>query len=944
MKSSDTLRGKRAGQRPASPRISPIAAACTTLLIASGSVYAQQDPATLDTVTVTGIRRAIESSIAVKRNSDSIVEAVSAEDIGKLPDASIAESLARLPGLTGQRGPDGRTQTISLRGLGGEFTGGLMNGREVVSSGDSRAVEYDQFPSELVGSVLVYKTGDASVLGQGLGGTVDVRTVRPLDVRGRQIAVNLRGESNSNKTAVPGVTSSTGNRFSLSYIDQFANNTIGVALGYAHLDSPTQLRQYQIWEFGDVTPWGAPVSPGIPKAVNGGGYALQPLGIEATVATKANKRDGFLGVLEFKPTKDFRSQLDLYYSKFDSHQTGAKFMISHWDKWSGPEKNPAFSNVGTTMVGKDTVVTSGTVTNSQTILQNFDTTRTDTISAVGWNNSLKLNDKWSVAADLSFSRDKRDERYAENFLAPYANGKWTLGTYNFSLPVTGFGVAKFVPTQNMADPAIMKNGDPADWVGDGEDAAFAGNIRKPIINDEIKSFRLSAKRSLDGMFSSLDFGLNHTQRDKTIGKNEYRLDMKKDAGGNFIRDIPSSAIRSPIDMSGAGIPSVLGVNVPALADGGFYNVNQALWIKASNDSAVHEKVTTVYGKLDIDTDVAGVPVRGNVGMQAVRTQQSADGWVWLGNNANPDLKDLYKVTGGKSYTDFLPNLNLVFDLKNSWIARFGWGRTMSRPTMNDMRAGADGPKVDNDPKSLTYRMWSAGTAGNPLLEPIRSNAVDLSIEKYFGKGSYVAVATFHKDIKGYIKNVKTLRDFTGFPNFSGVEPISNWGFANSLENADKGYVEGLELTAQLEGALLAPVLDGFGVTLSGTTLHSSIDNVPGFSGTATNLTLYYEKKGFSARVSQRYRSPFTSVERDVFFNNTSRYSSADKVVDLQFGYAFDSGSLKGMSVLLQVNNVDDRPTNNLTSVRVGGVDSSTKLPNYISYFGRQVLLGVNYKY
>jgi len=118
----------------------------------------------LDTVVVKGIRYSIETSVATKRNSNSIVEAVSAEDIGKLPDASVAESLARLPGLTGQRGTDGRVNVISIRGLSPAFSGALLNGREIVSSNDGRAVEYDQFPSELIGSATVYKTPNAALI------------------------------------------------------------------------------------------------------------------------------------------------------------------------------------------------------------------------------------------------------------------------------------------------------------------------------------------------------------------------------------------------------------------------------------------------------------------------------------------------------------------------------------------------------------------------------------------------------------------------------------------------------------------------------------------------------------------------------------------------------------------------------------------------------------
>ncbi|MGE8250866.1 MAG: TonB-dependent receptor plug domain-containing protein, partial [Stenotrophomonas bentonitica] len=133
----------------------------------------------LDTVQVTGIRRGIENAIAIKQDATSVVEAISAEDIGKLPDVSIAESLGRLPGLAAQR-VAGRAQVISVRGLSPDFATTLLNGREVVSTGDNRSVEFDQYPSELVNGVTVYKTPDAALVGQGLSGTIDMQTVRPL--------------------------------------------------------------------------------------------------------------------------------------------------------------------------------------------------------------------------------------------------------------------------------------------------------------------------------------------------------------------------------------------------------------------------------------------------------------------------------------------------------------------------------------------------------------------------------------------------------------------------------------------------------------------------------------------------------------------------------------------------------------------------------------------
>jgi iron complex outermembrane recepter protein len=194
----------------------------------------------LDTIVVTGIAASIQNSLKAKRNSDDIIEAISAEDIGKLPDASIAESLSHLPGLATQR-LDGRANVISIRGLSPDFAGTTLNGREQATIGENRGVEYDQYPSELISGAVVYKTPDAGLIGQGLSGTVDLHTLKPLDLPNRAIAINLRGEhtSNGNLNAGTGV-GDNGHRASISYIDQFFDHTLGLAVGFAQLDSPIQ--------------------------------------------------------------------------------------------------------------------------------------------------------------------------------------------------------------------------------------------------------------------------------------------------------------------------------------------------------------------------------------------------------------------------------------------------------------------------------------------------------------------------------------------------------------------------------------------------------------------------------------------------------------------------------------------------------------------------------
>lgn len=950
-------------------RVKPVAAACGLLMLASMAVEAQQtaqQASQLDTVVVTGIRRSIESSVTAKRNSDSIIEVISSEDIGKLPDASIAESLARLPGLTGQRGPDGRVDRISIRGLSPEFSGVLLNGREMVSSGDSRAVEYDQFPSELVGSAIVYKTPDAALVGQGLSGTVDIRTLRPLSVTGRQVVLNARGERNSNGNLVSGVTSPTGMRVSASYVDQFANKTLGVALGFARLDAPSQVKLTELVEYSDFTPFGLPLSgnkPSLkPMADGNTGQAMLPMFWTATTSTKKNLRDGLMAVLEYKPNDDLHSMVDLYYSKFNTHEVGGKFAQSLFGNWSAGIA-PALSNVGTTQIGNNTYATSATTSQLVANVGNMDTRRTDDIVAVGWNTEMKLAEKWRGVADLSYSRDKRNERYAEAYGGPYdnANKQWTYGAYNWNVPATG-GAQTFTPVQPgyLSNPANMAFGDVQgmDWVGND---AWIGAIRSPAVKDEIKSLRLSVKRELDGFFSSFSTGLNVTHRSKDVERNEDRILMKKDAQGNFIRTIPTSIVGTPFDMSWAGIPQLLRVDVPALVASGAVTLEQGQFHKwAGNVSSVDETVTTGFGKLDIDTDIAGVALRGNLGLQLVHAKQSSEGWAYLGRNEDfPDPSLLRKLQGGTSYTDVLPSLNLVADFKNNWLARFGLATAIVRPGINEMRAGISTPEVVQDQAGTPNAgNWTVAYAGNPALKPWRAVGIDLSVEKYFGKRSYVSAAAFRKNLLSYIQNAQTEVDNSGVPPQSNIPPgvtPKKFGPLVTPTNGSGGKVEGLEFAAALEGGLLHPSLDGFGAVVSASKLSSSIleqlpdqlaKSIPlnGLSGRSNSLTFYYENHGLSARVSQRYRAPFTATTRDIYFNSTTLQYAADKVLDLQLGYAFENGPYKGLSLLLQIGNVLDKPTLNYKNVGANAPDGTQLTPNLIRYFGRTTLVGMNYKF
>jgi iron complex outermembrane receptor protein len=895
----------------------PIAAACSALLFAA-SAHAQQAPTepAMQTVVVSGIRGSIESSISAKKNGDGITEVITAEDIGKLPDVSIAESLARLPGLAGQR-VQGRAQVIAIRGMSPDFAGTLLNGREQVSTGDNRGVEFDQFPAELISSAVVYKTPDAGLVGQGLSGSIDLRVVRPLDLRERKVAINARGEYNSNGTLNEG-TSARGSRFSASYIDQFANNTIGVALGYAHLDSPSQDLHYKAWGFQRTDPnsecaqhpeWGCTPATGVPA-----GATFQN-GFEATALSRSQKRDGLMGVLEFKPNKNFHSTVDLYYSQFKKDETMRGLMGGLGDSWNSIP-GAIYSNVGLTPMGTGQLVTAANVNATGMVVRNDANTRDDTLKAIGWNNRVKLGDKWSAVADLSYSSAKRREDVIESYAG-------TGGGANFAIRLPdGAGFPSIVPDLDYADASRVMLMDPSGW---GHDALW----KKPKMRDELRSLRLEAHRDFDGMFRGLDLGVNVSKRDKDREMNEFKANLKN---GRSPVTVPGSLLQSPTSLSFAGIPGVLSYRVMDTLNA-LYDIAPTAEDQIINRNyEVSEKVTTAYAKLGIDTDLGRVGVKGNVGVQFVRTEQSSHGFSSMGSAVSD-------VDRGTTYNNVLPSLNLNFDLGNDQYVRTGVAKTMARPRMDDLRAG-NSVSIDTNSHA-----WS-GSGGNPDLKPWLANSFDLSYEKYFGKRSYVAVAGFYKRLLNYIYSQTGEYDFTGTPNPTELTPQGPIGLFTRPANGQGGDIKGLELSGSLDAGWLLPALDGFGVQASASRTLSNLHpdgpdqptKLPGLSGTVAGLTLYYEKAGFSTRVGQRYRSAFRGEVNGLHNARSFTEIQAERQTDFQVGYEFNSGRLKGVSVLLQVNNVTNSPY-----ATVNGTANGVMAQEEYNRYGRQYLLGLNYK-
>jgi iron complex outermembrane receptor protein len=901
-------------------------AAAVTLLAAGPDAALAQATAGEQTITITGIRRGIESAINVKKNSDSIVEAISAEDIGKLPDTSIAESIARLPGVAAQR-TAGRAQQISIRGLAPDFATALLNGREQVTTGDSRGVEFDQYPSELLSGVVIYKTPDAALVGQGLSGTVDLQTVRPLDFSGRAVAVNYR----KTKLGVGLPKEGDGYRFSISYIDQFADRTLGIALGFARLDETgPQTQRFEAWGVADST--------------FGTGTVKTPGGYNAFLDQNTQKRDGFAGTIHYRPSKTFQTSVDLFRSNFDRITLKQGFQAPIGFSSAGGY-DPGGTLTAATVSGG--VATSGTFDNFKGVARIDSEAVKDKLSSVGWNTQWKFAEQWTATLDLSTSEAERTGGIVESTAGLPGNGT-AVGTISWTgFDGTNVGGASYTATPSYADRGVIRLTDVMGW-GGGTALPQAGYSKLPFVKDELKQLRFSGKRDLgEGMFAAADFGVNYTDREKTRAYVEGRL-LVGPASDPFAGvTVPGSATL----VTPGGVPIVSWD--PTGSVGSIYTVAPKLVRDIANkDWTVNEKVTTLYTKWDLDSTLFGLPVRGNVGVQYVRTDQSSRAFNVDGSPCPGDVCDVTEVTDGKTYGDLLPSVNLNFDLGSGQQLRFGLARVLARPTLNDMRASL-GFGLDTVDGVQVLK----GGAGNPRLDPYRANAIDLSYEKYWGAKAYVGAALFYKQLSSYIVRTDRLFDFAPFITAETPLPTtgpaagSTIGLLNQPVNGQGGNLRGLELAASMPLNVLAPMLDGFGVqasysnTSSSVTLPSSgisVDNVntasiplPGLSKRVSGLTFYYEKFGFSARVAQRYRSDFVGEVTDIVGDRRLTYIKAERVVDLQLGYEFQSGFAKGLSLLFQANNVGDAeyvryrddPSNEVERVK----------------YGKQYLFGINYK-
>lgn len=879
----------------------------------------------LEEIVVSGFRQSLQASIEQKRNATQIVEVITAEDIGKLPDNSIAESIARLPGLAAQR-VDGRASVVSLRGLGPDFTTTLLNGREQVSTGNNRGVEFDQYPAEISSGVAVYKTSQADVIGQGLAGTVNLKTIRPLDYKERVVAVSARSEYVTNGK-LNSDSKEIGYRFSGTYVDKFANDTLGVSLGVSHLNQPTQIKMARFWGDGNYPGSGTKADP----YVVGGG--------EIRANSETLKRTGLVATLQYEPTDNFKSTADFYYSKFNDvqYQRGVEIPL-FWS--SAVLSGPAVT---------DGLVTSGSFSNVKGVgRSDIRETHAELYSA-GWNGEY-TKDEWTVTADFGYSSADRESSRFEAYYGTDRAGSGATDTMGFTSSPDDFGW-QLTHKLNYADAALMKLTDPGGWSGGSIGTLDQnGYLNKPHVKDELYSGRLDVKREIESKaVSAITAGVNYSDRSKDYSQPEWYIvttDNVKNPTSQRSVVIPSKYVLGPTDLSFIGLGDTLAFDPRDLLADGIYSLVKCPRSNCTNDLAytIEEKVWTGFVKADLDAQLGTVGLKGNIGAQYVHTDQSSTGPAIQGTK-------FVTYTDGIKYNNLLPSMNLIFTMPNEdHKIRFAAARQMARARPDQLSAlstyGYDAKKYNQT--DINFSPWSAGgdNNGNPRLKPWLANSVDLTYEWYFAKAGNFAINTFYKDLKTYIYTQTTIKDFTGFDYGTGPKPTLFQGYTRVPVNGDGGSIKGFEVALSLPFDLFSEKLDGFGATgnfgYTDTKIQPDPGNpsqpIPGYSKYTAQGTVYYDKDGFQARLSATYRSKFLAEVTGFGQGRALRMAKGETVMDGQISYEFQEGSqLQGMTIMLQGYNLTNEPFSTYGK-------GDERLVERFEDYGSRYLLGVSYKF
>jgi iron complex outermembrane receptor protein len=992
--------GARAPQRTPKLRLVALGAiAMVAAAQAQAQAQAQGGSAATpeNTVVVTGFRESLNNALNIKKNSDGIIDIIKAEDISKFPDANLAESMQRVPGVSVAQGDGGEGKQITVRGLNAGFTRVRINGIEGTtatgasdingSTNRGRAFDFSVFAAELFNSLAVRKTSEAGVEEGSLGATVDLRTARPFDFKGQTASIGAQGLYNTiSKKTQPRLTALYSNRWdtgigkvgalvSLAYAKRSAieegYESVDIVAGSVNggfcspIGAATQYPATNAIKGIDAQNCGV----GVPRSGNlavyndimgrrddFGGTVASPAGSSGAFHPRIPRyrrsqteyeRTGITSTLQWRPDSATELNLDVMggrYSntRYDNYIQGISFGRDMTENGKGQTSivDARFNENGSWTYGKF----NGVDVRSEGLVDVYTTLFKQAVVS----GHRDVTDKLAVdvMVGVSDSRLNNPMRATVQMDAPNVNGfSWDFS--GGAVPALNFGMDITNPNNFSFGPQ-------------GADGTVHGNFvgRYLTTTNRLKTSSINLSYELNDHFT-LKTGLSSR-------RNSW-FNYEVPSGGIPTQALPAGVSLASLTRQITGFGKGLGAGVPtswAAIDldkfRSVYDIEchcsdvalSEYQISNQIKRDVQEKIDALFVSTDFKVDAWGLPLRGNVGVRGANTKTIAMQLI-----KDPAGQLVPRVVE-HSYRDWLPAFNITATLPRDLLVRFSAGKTLSRAEYVDLSPSAS--------INLTNQSVSIG---NPTLDPIRANTFDLQAEWYYAKNAMISVGAFHKDIKTFIQRTNELMKYseTGLSNayltsagcsitggtpVCGITPDTDVSVSRMV-NTKGGPLDGIEVNWQVPFTFLPGAWSNFGALANYTHVKSKITyitrvdnprtpaneqlteeaNFIGLSPNAYNLTVYYEDKKFSARVSAAHRSSFI---RDVLRNaNGSDHSFADP--STRIGLSASYNVTPNLRLSFEAQNLTDE------ELRYG---KDTGRDDTLLYgkTGRSYVLGANYKF
>ncbi|MGV1683599.1 TonB-dependent receptor [Sphingopyxis sp. NJF-3] len=890
-------------------------------------------PAPGEEIIVSGVRATQRSSIDFKRNADVVVDGLVSDEIGATPDNSVGDTLERIVGVSADRFK-GNANELSVRGLGPTLSFSTFNGREVSTAGPDRSVAFQQFPSELMNGVLVYKTQRADFLEGGVGGVIELRSMRPLDYGKRRIQFEVRGDFQPQDDDVY-QHDGLGYRANFSYTDQYETGLgdIGVSIGYQRQDTTAPEDYYngnstfQLCNTSANDPWqltgnsatqaaaGANVNCTFaegPRTANGvtvgetiGDYYFPTSSRSFRTQRTSEIRDGLIAAIQWRPSPTLEIALDGQYSKRRSLEDRNVLGIA--EGLRGIE--PLVIGNGSNGYSPGALIS---YRGNSNIENQLETRQRNETYKGGGVNIVWTPDRWTVSLDGSYSDSHRTETQKATRMRSNRRVGYTL-TYEGDDVVPNVAFDDFDITDHDLFLTTAAN------------SVYARNRFVTDRRDTIWAAKLDAERELDGFITSIKVGGRYSdhQRTNDNARNSDRNTLIPVDGLTPAELIAQANAQCRAPFTTTSYMQGMGTNVTRWATFDndclfrtFTGSDDALPYPTDgrdpSDIDVTERIYAVYAMTNFASDAGSIPFSGNVGLRWVKTDITSIGYRQAyiltvdtaGDTYTVDVDpngELVRNSAKGSYNYFLPSANVSFDLSQQLKLRLAAYRAIARSGIESFGAGID--LNPSEGTGLDNIIFDA-TTGNPNLKPLRAWNLDASLELYASKDTLVSLAGYYKWAKGTViraeqpiptdVTITTIRD--GGAPVTETVTISPTAPANDSETR---HLYGVEATFSHAFTWLPDPLDGFGIQGSVNRAFANFEypdtspiadyvdpaNLIGLSKWTASGSVWFEKWGLSLRANLRYRSgyykPNSGTNREIrsatYLNLSAQYDLTKNV-------------------------------------------------------------------